>query len=82
MERVFVSHVILNKATYVINKLRTSTFKSNPTKRTCVIGHRVNCKSKHVIYLFEYIKCKLQYIIGKSETQGNLRIKNHRKRLE
>ncbi|XP_065051445.1 uncharacterized protein LOC135681083 [Rhopilema esculentum] len=58
--------------------LSTSTFRSNQTKRTYVIRHKVNCKSKYVIYLLECIKCGLQYI-GKSETQVNLRINNHRK---
>ena len=58
--------------------LCTSTFKSNQTKRTYVIRPKVNCKNKYVIYLLEFLKCKLQYI-GKSETQVNLRINNHRK---
>ena len=60
--------------------LNTSTFKSNQTQRIYKIRHHVNCKSKYVIYLLECIKYGIQYI-GKSETQINLRINNHRKDL-
>ena len=58
--------------------LETTEFQSNQTNKTYKIFHDVNCKSKMVIYLMECTKCRLQYI-GKSETQLNLRINNHRK---
>ena len=58
--------------------LETTEFQSNQTNKAYEIFHDVNCKSKMVIYLIEYTKCRLQYI-GKSETQLNLRINNHRK---
>ena len=37
-----------------------------------------NFKSKYVIYLLEYTKCKIQYV-GKAEIEFNIRLKNHRK---
>ena len=58
--------------------LATTQFHSNQTNKTYQILHDVNCKSKLVIYLMECTKCRLQYI-GKSETQLNIRINNHRK---
>ena len=56
----------------------TTTFQSNQTKKIFDIYHNVNCKSKHIIYLLECLQCKIQYV-GKSETEFNLRINNHRK---
>ena len=58
--------------------LQTKEFRSNITQKTYIIFHRLNCKSKHLIYLLECRKCKLQYI-GKCETAFNLRLNNHRK---
>ena len=58
--------------------IKMTTFQSNQNKRTYTIYHNVKCKSKYTIYLIECTKCKLQYV-GKSETDLNLRINNHRK---
>lgn len=55
----------------------TNQFVSNITRETYKIHHRVNCRSKFVIYLMECIKCKIQYI-GKSEPTMNIRINKHR----
>ena len=38
----------------------------------------MKCKSKYTIYLMKCTKCILQYD-GKTETELNLRINNHRK---
>ncbi|XP_066925555.1 uncharacterized protein [Clytia hemisphaerica] len=57
--------------------MSTSTFTSQQTKRTYQIFHNVNCKSTRIIYLLECNKCHIQYI-GKSETQFNQRLNNHR----
>ena len=55
----------------------TNTFRSNKTNREYKIYHRVNCRSKFVIYLMECSRCKLQYV-GKSEWTLNIRINKHR----
>ena len=55
----------------------TSTFRSWKTKKEFKIFHRVNCKSKFVIYLLECTKCGIQYV-GKSEWAMNIRINKHR----
>ena len=49
-----------------------------PTKRTFKIFHKLNCKSRFVIYLMECSLCKIQYV-GKAETPLNIRLNNHRK---
>ena len=41
------------------------------------IKKTLNCKSYNVIYLVTCSKCKLQYV-GKSQTQLNIRVNNHR----
>jgi len=56
----------------------TTTFKSNQTNRIFKLFHRLNCRSKYLIYLLECIKCKKQYV-GKAETPFNIRLNNHRK---
>ena len=58
--------------------VNTDTFQSVITKKVYQIYHRVDCKSKYVIYLLECTICNIQYI-GKSETQFNIRLNNHRK---
>jgi len=58
--------------------MKTKEFKSHINNRVFKIFHKVNCKSRNVIYLMECIKCKIQYV-GKAETPLNLRINNHRK---
>ena len=60
--------------------LNTQTFMSQQTKRTFNIFHKLTCKSQYVIYLMEYILCKIQYV-GKSENPINLRLNNHRKNV-
>ena len=55
----------------------TNKFQSNVTKEKFKIFHRVNCRSKFVIYLLECILCKIQYV-GKSEWPFNIRINKHR----
>ena len=56
---------------------RTTRFKSYRTNKSYNIFHRVNCKSKLIIYLMECLICKLQYV-GKSEWPMNIRINKHR----
>ena len=55
----------------------TNTFQSNKTKEEFRIYHRMNCKSKFIIYLLECTRCGTQYI-GKSEWAMNIRLNNHR----
>ena len=54
--------------------IHTTTFRSNQTNRIFHIYHNLNSKSKHVIYLLECTKCKIQYV-GKAETEFNIRPK-------
>jgi hypothetical protein len=56
---------------------RTTKFRSNRTNRSYDIFHKVNCKSKWVVYLMECIICRTQYV-GKSEWPMNMRINKHR----
>ena len=56
---------------------KTQKFKSNRTKKTYNIFHKVNCKSQWVIYLMECIICQIQYV-GKSEWPMNIRVNKHR----
>ena len=56
----------------------TSTFRSNQTQQLYTIFHKLNCKSKFIIYLMECASCKVQYV-GKAETPFNIRLNNHRK---
>ena len=51
---------------------------SQQTKRTFSIFFNLNCKSEYVIYLMEWILCKMQYV-GNAETAFNLRLNNYRK---
>ena len=55
-------------------------FRSNQTNRIYQIYHNLNCKRKYVIYLLECTKCKIQFL-GKTETEFNIRLNNHRKDL-
>ena len=45
----------------------TSTFRSYQTQQLCTIFHKLNCKSKFIIYLMECTLCEVQYV-GKAET--------------
>ena len=58
--------------------VHTQSFKSSVTQKTYHIFHDLNCKSKLLIYLMECRICRIQYI-GKSETEFNIRLNNHRK---
>ena len=58
--------------------LTTNTFMSQQTKRTFQIFFNLNCKNEYVIYLMEWIICKMHYV-GKAETAFNLRLNNQRK---
>ena len=40
--------------------------------------HQLNCKSSYLIKLLQCLKCQIQYV-GKSETEFNIRLNNHRK---
>ena len=55
----------------------TNEFQSSMTKEKFKIYHRVNCRSKFVIYVLECIICKIQYV-GKSEWPFNIRMNKHR----
>ena len=73
------SKCLANNRTLCCNQIQqTSKFTSYKTNNTYDIYHKVNCKSKYVIYLMECTLCKLQYV-GKSERPFNIRINNHRK---
>ena len=56
----------------------TSTFRSYQTQKLYTIFHKLNCKSKFIIYLMECALCKVQYV-GKAETAINIRLNNQRK---
>ena len=58
--------------------VHTTTFRSNQTNRICQIYHKLNYKSKYVIYLLEFTKCKIRYV-GKVESEFNITLSNHRK---
>ena len=45
----------------------TSTFRSYQTQQLYTIFHKLNCKSKFIIYFMEYASCKVQYV-RKAET--------------
>ena len=51
--------------------LKTATFASTQTRETFTIFHQVTCNSNYVIYLLEYLMCKIQFV-GKSETSFNI----------
>ena len=55
----------------------TASFTSTQTGRTFQIFHDADCKTKHVIYLLECIKCQLQYV-GKSESPFHFRMAQYR----
>ena len=55
-----------------------ATFKGSLTQKTYHIFHDLNCKSKLLIYLMECRIWRIQQI-GKSETEINTRLNNHRK---
>ena len=55
--------------------LLATALKTNVTLKTYQIFHQLNCKSSYIIY---FLKCQLYYI-GKSETEFNIRLNNHRK---
>ena len=57
-----------------------NTFRSTVTQKTFKIYNKLNCKSRYLIYLMEFVVCSKQYS-GKSETAFNLRLNNHRKDL-
>ena len=56
----------------------TSTFRSYQTQQLCTIFHKLNCKSKFIIYLMECTLCEVQYA-GKAETVFNVRLNKHMK---
>ena len=56
----------------------TTTFKSKVTLKTYQIFYQLNCKSSYIIYLLKCLKFQLQYN-GKSGTEFNIRLNNHRK---
>ena len=56
----------------------TTTFQSYQTQQLYTIFHKLNCKSKFIIYLMECALCKIQYV-GKAETAFNIRLNNHGK---
>ena len=51
----------------------TRTFTSNQTNEIFNSYHKLNCKSKYVIYLLECSICKIQFV-GKSETPFHIRL--------
>ena len=73
-----LSQHVTNKSQQRQQVTNTATFRSNQTNRIFKIYHNLSCKSKYVIYLMECTKCKIQYV-GKTETEFNIRLNNHRK---
>ena len=60
--------------------ISTKTFHNQAGSKEYKIYHKVNCKSKNVIYLVLCKKCRNKPYVGKCETQGmNLRINIHRR---
>ena len=57
-----------------------STFRSYQTQQLYTIFHKLNYKSKFIIYLMECASCKVQYV-GQAETAFNIRLNNHRKNV-
>ena len=55
----------------------TNRFQSTTTKEKFKIFHRVNCRSRFILYLLECIICVKQYV-GKSEWPMNIRVNKHR----
>ena len=55
---------------------KTTSFKSQQTKKMHKIFHNINCASSYVIYLIEFILCSKQYV-GKAETSFDIRLHNH-----
>ena len=53
------------------------TKQSYQTQQLCAIFHKLNCKSKFIIYLIECALCKIQYV-GKAETAFKISLSNHR----
>ena len=70
-----------SRSIYCQQVLKTTTFTSNQTRETFTIFHQVTCHSNYVIYLLEWILCKIQHV-GKSETSFNIRLNNHRKDIK
>ena len=65
------------KCKMCISTLTGDKIKITSTGATHSITKKLNCKSYNVIYLVTCAKCGLQYV-GKSETQLNFRVNNHR----
>ena len=61
--------------------VHTPSFKSSVTQKAYHIFHDLNCKSKLLIYLMECRIYRIQYI-GKSETEFNIKLNNHRKDVD
>ena len=55
----------------------TSKFGSYQTHQLYTIFHKLNCKSKFIIYLMECASCRVQYV-GRAETAFNIRLNKHR----
>ena len=51
----------------------SKTFKSEQTGATYEIRHKLNCKSKNIIYLGYCLKCARHQYVGKSEPPAHLR---------
>ena len=58
----------------------TNTFQSYQRQQLHAIFHKLNCKSKFIIYLTECALCKVQYV-GKVETTFNVKLNNYMKDL-
>ena len=58
--------------------LLAATFKSNATLKAYQIFHQLYCKSSHIIYLLQCLKCQIQYV-GKPEIKFSITLNNRRK---
>ena len=55
-----------NRFIYIINRfeqvLKTATFRRTETRDTFTIFYQVTCHRKYVIYLLEYVMCKISML--------------------
>ena len=56
--------------------LKTTTSTSTQTRKTFTIFNQDTCHRNFIMYLLEYVMCKIQYV-EKSETLFNIRLNNH-----
>ena len=71
------STVSQNQQTYAVSKFCTHYLLKAKSNENYIL-HDLNYKSELLMYPMECMICHIQYI-GKSETEFNIRLNNHRK---